>query len=352
MEIPDRRKITAGLIALVLVVAVAATGIAIRRNRHAAPAGSAQATTTATGSASSPAGAAPTTAAPTAAAGLSPLTGKPAPPGRPVLAVKIDNVRPARPQTGLTDADVVYVEPVEGGLSRIMAVFSTVVPPKVGPVRSARESDLELLAQYGRPALAFSGANRRVLAAIKSASVVDLSPNRAASAYSRTSAKSAPHNLIADPRALLRKAKGVSAAKDIGFRFAALPPGVGTATKSKVIRYGAASTAFGWSGPRKRWEVTLDGRSGTTTDGGRLEASTVVIQYTKITASKLHDVLGNTTPYTHTVGKGKALVLRDGVAIPARWSRSSATGGTTFTTTAGDELPFATGQVWVVFAAS
>ena len=75
-----------------------------------------------------------------------------------VLTVKIDNLAPARPQTGLAGAGIVYVLPVEGGLSRFLAVFSSHVPPVIGPVRSAREDDLELLRQFGRPAFAYSGA--------------------------------------------------------------------------------------------------------------------------------------------------------------------------------------------------
>ena len=293
------------------------------------------------------------TPAPTATlASLSPLTGRPAAANRPVLAVKIDNVRPARPQTGLDQADIVYVEPVEGGLSRIMAIFSASIPARVGPVRSARESDLELLAQYGRPGLAFSGANRSVLAAVRNASVADLSQDRVPSAYHRSSTRAAPHNLFADPAALLKAARNVSVAKDIGFRFADRPADQGTPIGHKLIRYGAASTEFTWSASKHRWNVTLDGRPATTSAGARLSAATVVVQYTRITASSQHDVLGNTTPYTHTVGSGRALVLRDGVAISARWSRPTATGGTTFSTASGAAVPFAAGPVWVIYAKS
>ena len=78
----------------------------------------------------------------------SPFTGKPVPSLNRVLAVKIDNIVNARPQTGLTHADIVYVLPVEGGLSRFLAIFSSDYPRVIGPVRSAREDDLELLRQF------------------------------------------------------------------------------------------------------------------------------------------------------------------------------------------------------------
>lgn len=98
--------------------------------------------------------------------------------GPSVLAVKIDNVRAARPQTGIDSADVVYAEQVEGGLSRLMAVYATKLPKTVGPVRSARESDLELLRQFDRPTLAFSGAQGKLMPLINRAPLVARPPRR------------------------------------------------------------------------------------------------------------------------------------------------------------------------------
>jgi Protein of unknown function (DUF3048). len=108
----------------------------------------------------------------------SPFTGEPMTSLGPVLAVKIDNLAPARPQTGLAGADIVYVLPVEGGLSRFLAVYSSHVPPVIGPVRSAREDDLELLRQFGRPAFAYSGAQPQLLPVVERARTVDLYAGR------------------------------------------------------------------------------------------------------------------------------------------------------------------------------
>lgn len=86
-----------------------------------------------------------------------------------VLAVKIDNVAAARPPTGLEKADIVYVEQVEAGLSRILAAYSSDVPSVIGPVRSARETDLELLRQFDEPTLAYSGAQSALRPSIEAA---------------------------------------------------------------------------------------------------------------------------------------------------------------------------------------
>ena len=103
---------------------------------------------------------APPSASPQSSALLSPFTGEPVAALGPVLAVKIDNIKQARPPTGLRSADIVYALPVEGGLSRLMAVFSSRFPPGIGPVRSAREDDLELIRQFGRPACQPTAAPR------------------------------------------------------------------------------------------------------------------------------------------------------------------------------------------------
>ena len=136
----------------------------------------------------------------------SPLNGEPLDPDkgdRPVLIVKLDNTTYAQPHAGLTKADIVYVEEVEYGITRLAAVFSTSIPKRIGPVRSARITDIDLVAQYGRPAFAYSGAQRKLLPVLAKASTYDVSPNHGASAYRRDTSRRAPYNLYADGRTLL-----------------------------------------------------------------------------------------------------------------------------------------------------
>ncbi|MET8831926.1 DUF3048 domain-containing protein [Streptomyces sp. NPDC004610] len=266
----------------------------------------------------------------------------------PVLAVKIDNVPQARPQTGLDAADIVYVEQVEGGLSRLMAVYATQLPEAVGPVRSARESDLELLRQFDEPMLAFSGAQNKLLPVIDAAPVHAESPGTASDAYSRSADRASPHNLYVHPGKLLSAPPGADALTT-GFRYGPAPSG-GTPVNSTTVRFPAAEYTFTWSPQRDRWLVAMDGREAVTTDAGAVAPATVVVQHVTVRPSALHDSNGNYTPYTESVGSGTAEVLRDGKAYDARWDRPDASGGTRFTTDDGKPLNFADGQVWVVFA--
>lgn len=274
---------------------------------------------------------------------VSPFTGLKTEDGpEQVLAVKIDNVDAARPQTGLDQADIVYAEQVEGGLSRLLAVFSSQLPDEVGPVRSGRESDLELLQQFGEPAFAYSGVQSRLLSLFEDAELFRVTPDTAPEAYERSDDRSAPYNLYADPEALLDAAPEASEAADIGFRFGSAPASGGERTGEYDVSYPAASFSFSWSEEDERWQVAMDGEE------SGLEAATVVVQQVTVRDSQYHDVNQNVSPYTETTGSGTAVVLRDGKAYDAEWSRPDADSGTEFTTPDGEPMQFARGPVWVV----
>ncbi|WJV45139.1 DUF3048 domain-containing protein [Streptomyces flavofungini] len=268
--------------------------------------------------------------------------------GGRVLAVKIDNVGPARPQTGLDAADVVYVEQVEAGLSRLMAVYASKLPPVVGPVRSARETDLDLLRQFDRPALAFSGAQSKLLPLIDRAPLRPLPPGEAPDrAYYRGGGRPAPHNLYLRPAALGVKAEA-RGLDSTGFAFGPRPAG-GTPETRRTVRFPSARFTFTWVEYEGRWHIAMDGTQARTAAGEPLTAATVVIQSVDIRDSRFHDRSGNTSPLTRSIGEGSARVLRDGRSYEARWERRAAADGTEFTTPGGKPLPFAKGPVWVVF---
>ncbi|MFG3407145.1 DUF3048 domain-containing protein [Streptomyces sp. NPDC048142] len=266
-----------------------------------------------------------------------------------VLAVKIDNVAPARPHTGLEQADIVYVEQVEAGLSRILAVYSSDLPPVIGPVRSARETDLELLRQFDRPTLAFSGAQSRLLPVIDRAPLDAVPPSKAPRAYFRAPDRAAPHNLYLRPERIPFTASGVNAVEELGLKAGAPPPG-GEPEDSRTVRYPSASVTFTWSAEHERWLVSLDGSPARTAEGGRLGAGTVLVQDVTVRPSDLRDRSGSISPFTETVGAGSAVVLRDGRAYEARWARASADADTVFSTPDGRRVDLADGPLWILYA--
>ncbi|MFJ3692326.1 DUF3048 domain-containing protein [[Kitasatospora] papulosa] len=264
-----------------------------------------------------------------------------------VLAVKIDNVAAARPATGLERADVVYVEQVEAGLSRILAAYSSDLPPVIGPVRSARETDLELLRQFDEPTLAYSGAQSALQPLIEAAPIDALPPSKAPNAYFRGGDRAAPHNLYLRPGKIRHASTRVNAAEDLGLRFAAPPPG-GVPVNERSASYPSARFTFTWAVDRNKWLVSMDNIPARTASGDRLAAATVVLQDVDVQPSRFRDRGGNTSPFNATVGSGSAVVLRDGKSYDVAWQRKTAASATTFTTKDGKPMTFATGQVWIV----
>jgi hypothetical protein len=285
-------------------------------------------------------------------AGASPFSGLPGGADKPVLVVKLDNTPNAQPHTGLKAADIVYVEEVEFGLTRIAAVFSSTLPRTVGPIRSARISDIDLLAQFGRPAFAYSGAQHRMRPVLARASIYDVSGDLGPSGYFRDPHRPAPYNFFGVPKALLARAPKASHAQDIGFVFSTTAPAGGRAVRVVTANYPSSQAKFVWNGALHSWNVWLNKRPARATEGGTQHAATVVIQYVRQHDSGYGDKFGGKTPKLETVGAGKGWVLRDGRAYAVTWSRPVATGGTTFTGADGNPVPFAVGQVWVVLVNS
>lgn len=280
---------------------------------------------------------------------LSLLTGLPAVSG-PVLVVKIDDTTNAHPQVGLKSADVIYIEQVEGGLTRLAAFFSSTIPGQIGPVRSARISDLELLSQYGKVGFAYSGAQRKLYPEIAAANLYDLGANKyGAEFYKNDPARNAPYAMMLNAPALLTAATERGAipdvAKAMGWKFGS---GSDLAVKIDGAEFTWPAARYGaqWSKAEERWLLSHNGSPNLDSQGYHLGPKTIVIQIASITDSIYKDKVGGVTPFTATVGSGSCYLLRDGSYLPCRWNRSDAASGTTFTDLAGGEINFAPGQIW------
>jgi hypothetical protein len=147
-----------------------------------------------------------------------PLTGFPASDESQVLrrslSVKLENTPEARPQYGITSADVVYETVTEGGITRFNCIFQSKVPSTVGSVRSGRNSDVTIVPQYD--ALFFmSGANKRVLKEIATAGLADMSANTAGELYSRVDFRTIPHNMFLDLGGAYAKAQDMGLATTV-----------------------------------------------------------------------------------------------------------------------------------------
>jgi len=268
-----------------------------------------------------------------------------------VLAVKIDDTNAAHPQIGLEDAEIVYIEQVEGGLTRLAAIFSTVIPQRVGPVRSARISDIDILSQFGRVAFAYSGAQRKLLPVIAAANLQDLGAQRQSpTIYTTDPNRNQPFAMVLRADLLMQKIKDsdllVDSAKSVGFVFGELQEG-GTPTQKVEVTWPAATYSAEWSEKESRWLLSHNKKLNLADSGVVLGPTTLVIQMVKISPSEYGDKFGGVTPLSETVGTGKAYVLRNGERFVTKWNRPTANSGTTFSFSDGTVMNFDPGQVWV-----
>ena len=270
---------------------------------------------------------------------------------KPVYVVKIDDTREAHPQIGINQADLVFIEQVEGGLTRLAAVFSKTLPSEIGPVRSARISDIELLAQFGKVAFLYSGAQTKFRPVLKSANLIDLSAeHESPKLYSRKIGRSAPVDMVINTDELIRITKernlDIAKSKNLGWSFGKLDKEQQTnPIKSATIKWPASRYEVSWNG--KGWAISQNGEAEFDADGKVVAPSTFVIQKVSITDSEYRDKVGGVTPFSATVGTGNGWILRNGFAVAGTWSRTDESSGTTWVDQDGKEIKFATGQIWI-----
>jgi hypothetical protein len=306
-----------------------------------------------------PTSAAPTTSSapstPAAPPPKNPFTGIGGVPNTPVISVKIDDTAPGRPQAGINQADIVYVEAVEGGLTRLAAIFSTHHPAKVGYVRSTRPSDPDLLLQFGKITAAYSGGAHDSLPLIRHSGLKSWSNDAGAPFYSRVSRGASSYiNLVLDV-ARVAKNTHTPRPKPIGWTFSKSLKGLtlhrGTDLRTTVTGSYSHGTPveFRWVRGLHAYVRYIDGVAQRAADGHRITATNVIVQQCKIVSHPSdRDVLGNPAQFTYTVGKGPVSVFRNGKRINGTWSRPFLSAGTRLVAAGGRQIPLMPGNTWVV----
>ena len=244
---------------------------------------------------------------------------------RPILAVKIDNYGSARPQWALDQADAVIEENVEG-ISRFVALFHTNLPEVVGPVRSARIGDLDLLSAMNRPVFAYSGANPGVTDWINSAAsssvLVDWTALRHP-CYKRSPDRSGPHNLLLDPTCAVNSSPTAGPARPLWQIASAwtAPSHAGVvADTAFTVDMDGVEVGWAWDSAAGVYLRSQDGQPHVAVSGTQLSAQNVV----EIATEYYPSPVDARSPTPNTVGTGAAIVHRNGTAVPVVWSRATA----------------------------
>jgi hypothetical protein len=271
-------------------------------------------------------------------------------PVHPAVVVKVSNSPEARPQTGLAAADVVFEELTEGGVTRFVAVFHGEVPEVVGPVRSARPVDTQLLPGFGAPIFAFSGARPEVRQLI--AATPAIAVDEADAAFFRddgtyASHPVAPHDLFVRPTAALASTTGHTPLRDPGWTFSDEVPALASTDGQRLAV--EMSTAF-----TTHWrfdpEVGFYRRSQDRPEASPSSASRPdTIGAANVVVLDVHHYLGASGyPETDAIGEGAAVVLRDGRRFDARWSKASSAAPLRILTVSGEAFPLRPGPTWML----
>jgi hypothetical protein len=270
-----------------------------------------------------------------------PLTGLPADgeaPRHPPMVVKIDNSSNSDPQVGLSKADMVTEELVEGGTTRLAVFYYSQVPKDVGPVRSMRATDIGIV-QPADAVLVASGGAPPTVRRMQSAGVKTVTEG--GTGYYRDGGRVAPYNLMMN---LPKLGKSLKAPEPPANYFpwgsdAAFPNG------KKARRIDATFSG----GHTTRWRF----RGGRYTNvnsyaakGDQFKPATVLVLRVAVGDAGYLDPAGNPVPETKFTGKGQALVFHDGRVVKGTWRKKGLDAGLTLRTKSGPlELP--PGKVWM-----
>ncbi len=267
---------------------------------------------------------------------------------RPALIAKIDGAREAMPQWGLDNADMVIELRVEG-ISRYLAVWHSNPVTEVGPVRSARTSDPDLLALFGRPLFSYSGGNAGVLSKLaRSEWFQDVSHDAVPRAYRRQPERPAPHNLVADPLQLWDRSDEplVFPAPLFVYRDADEPP-PGEPVPGLEVSVGSAAR-FIWDGDVDGWRRWAHGIAHDSVGGGQIHPANVVV----LDVDYVRSAADNRSPEAVSVGDGAAWVFSGGTMQKGIWSRPDLGSTWDLRDMVGDPMTLEPGSTWIVLADS
>lgn len=279
-----------------------------------------------------------------------PLTGIPLEfgqtvPDRPALVVKIDNNANARPQSGLNEADIVFEEVVEFG-TRFAAVFHSGNANPVGPIRSGRTQDIDLLSGLHQPLFAWSGGNAGVTRVIAESDFIDLNPNQYSGLYRRQGNNGTPHNYYSSTDELFAQ----FTPEDVGRPtplFSYLRPGevpVGDPGGRAEFAMDANQVLWEFDPATNLYLRSTDGRAhNDELSDRRVDTTNVVIMETPYRPS----FVDARSPEGVTIGGGTAWVLSGGVVRQGFWLRDKAEDGIGLFDANGAAIPLQAGRTWV-----
>ncbi len=268
------------------------------------------------------------------------------------IAVKIDNDEKARPQFGLEAADIVYEVLVENQITRFLAIFHSSYPERVGPVRSARSSDIDLMAPLANPLFAYSGSNdivgQEVRAAQAEGLLVSANFDQANSAYIDRDDRPAPHHRTLFPAKLSQEqfTTAPTVVRPV-FRYQRdgddAPVDTIDTASFEVSTNERTPAVYTWNADEMGWQRFQAGTPHLTEDGSQLTPANVVVLEIDYTISRADAA----SPQAITTGSGTATVFSNGQRIEGLWQRTVSSQGFDLIHPDGRKIRLEPGQTFV-----
>jgi hypothetical protein len=350
----------AGAAVIFLGGRISLTGAVTNASPSASPAPSDTATLVPTASPSpspSPTPEPTPTPVPTPSLVAAPLTGRPVTEAKAeqhVIAVMIDDLSPARPQSGLGSASVVWQAPAEGGIPRYMALFQETVPGDVGPIRSSRYYFVTWAAEW-KSVYAHVGGSPQALAALQKYGsgqwVYNADQFRWGGSFWRIHTRYAPHNMYSDGkhlRALAARINADDAPIKPAWHFApdALPdlrPKGGRI----ITKYLYNTIRYDYDQETNTYlrTVSVEGKEKDADTGKRIAPKNVVIMVVHF--APLGDNPHKGRLEADTIGSGTAWIATNGKTIKGTWKKTSTTSPTRFYDKSGHAVTLTIGQTFI-----
>jgi hypothetical protein len=289
-----------------------------------------------------------------------PLTGAPAPggtvPARPALGIKIGNYPGDRPSSGLNQADIVFEEPVEGAITRLLAVFQCQGAALVGDIRSARQPDAGILSQLSNPLFVHAGGIDPVIALLQASPLIDknLYSGGNGSAILQQPGRIAPYSTFVNTATLWALAPSDTTPPAPVFQYSTTVPKGSVAGSGASVHIPFSSSSdvtWQWSATTGTYLRFYSGQPDRLLNGAQT-ASTNVVVMTVPTATGpwVENSEGGHEVDVTATGTGPVVVLRNGVAITGTWTRPALTQPATLTTGGGAPITLQPGNSWVELA--
>lgn len=264
-----------------------------------------------------------------------------------MIMVSVDNHQDARPQYGISKADIVYEVPAEGAIPRLLCLFYSQAPETIGGVRSARPYMVDIAREWGA-LMVHCGGSEDALNYLARGPVDDMDEIAYGSYFWRDKTQYAPHNLMTSGEniyeylAYREKATVSESVRQMNF-LAEGEQADGDQAEWLRVKYGWADDYYTYDAAIGCYNRLVDDEAFIDAATGEpVRAANIIVQQV---SSRLADSMGHLS--IEMCAGGDAWLFTGGTVTRGTWSRADLDSPTIFVDEQGEEFKLSAGQTWI-----